>query len=364
MKKAAIILGILFVLLCTSASAEISLDFTAPKTNGLWPRQEGVDTSKRSEWRDQIYFARDAINSNSPMLVPPDDMTKLDLGWSEDHTVYVATDGHLHFHFLGLEPGGLYRIALFYTLADGTAGAYYFSVEGDPENYRTYEWIDYCFSRYPGIYKDLTLVISGNGEVYTHSFDLQIQNVPEEMRNGRYTSLYDENLSFPHYVRKGDPIDSSLLSKPSADVVISSPSDGDIYSGYDGIYLDDFFISLGNRYYDMMKEAGRVVFEIDYTLTELSTGQVVIQKRASSGAVGWGSNDKFSYLVPSFALPPVLNAGEYQLSIEVFEKTWDPDLHQFSDDAVSLGTDTVNFFIEKEFDPTEVYSQYINRQGN
>jgi len=51
------------------------------------------------------------------------------------------------------------------------------------------------------------------------------------------------------------------------------------------------------------------------------------------------------------------------LSIEAFEKTWDPDLHQYRN-AISLGTDTVNFFIEKEFDPTEVYSQYINRQGN
>ncbi|MBE5781689.1 MAG: hypothetical protein E7329_00070 [Clostridiales bacterium] len=360
MKKTAFILCILFVLLCTWASAEISLDFTAPKTNGLWPHQKGVNISKRPEWRDQIYFVRDAINSNLPMLVPPDYMTELDSGWSEDHTVYVANDGYLHFHFWGLEPGCLYRLALFYTLADGSSGECYTVVKPSPEYDNTYTFIDCCFSRYPGIYKDLTLVISGNGEVYTHSFDLQIQNVPEWMRNDGSVGLYDMNLFVPHYVRKDGPINLNLLSKPSSNVVISAPLDGDIYTGYDGIiWFGDCYISLGNKYYDM-KRSGSFSFEVAYTLTELSTGQVVSQKR---GGAAWGSNDKFSYLSPGINLPSVLNAGEYQLSIEAFEKTWDPDLHQYRN-AISLGTDTVNFFIEKEFDPTEVYSQYINRQGN
>ena len=63
MKKIVFLACILFTLLISPASAEISLDFSN-QTNGVWDYHEDADISKRHTWKDQIYTDEKVITCN------------------------------------------------------------------------------------------------------------------------------------------------------------------------------------------------------------------------------------------------------------------------------------------------------------
>lgn len=359
MKKIVFLACILFTLLISPASAEISLDFSN-QTNGVWDYHEDADISKRHTWKDQIYTDEKVINADLPMLVPPKDFDMVFEGWNEDRTVYVAQYETISFAITGLEPDADYRVAFFVPQGNGGTGEDYTKInnqymyENSNGTYIGYASVDISF--YTGIYKDITIVVTGNGEVYTHTFDLQIQNVYdwkiEARANGSLGGIYYEMGNVAQYERKGDRISSMQFTKPNTGIAIAAPLAGDVYTGYHSISVLPCAIALSNLY--SFEEDWR--FDVCYTLVEMATGQIVAQNETG---LGWYSNDTLSYLMPSIILSSALNEGEYQLNVEVFVKNWIPELNQYSE-SVSLGTDSVNFIIEHEFDPTEIYAQYIH----
>lgn len=353
MKKIVILLCVLLVLLCTTASAEISLDFSF-QTDGRWEDHADVDLSNRDRWTDTIYTDPQAVNNDLPMLVPTYSNTGISSGWSEDRTVFVSDWGHVLLGFVGLEPGE-YRVALFVPQANGGTGVEYNTMECREKDELTYAFCG-AVSSYPGVFEDVTLVVTGNGEVYEHTFDVQVQNEEEYMieyhQDGARDGLYYQSWSFASAIRKGGRIDYEDFVKPDSGISISNPLTGDVYTGYEGEMHMSSYISL-DRVYSWEENWE---FGVDYSLTNLTTGQVIASERTGAGR---GDNGKFSYLVLDVELPEVWDEGEYQLSVEVFRSVYDAEQGQ-SVDKVSLGTDTVNFFLEKEFDPRPIYAKYTH----
>lgn len=360
-QKIVFLVCILFTLLSSPASAEISLDFSQ-QTNGVWDYHEDADISKRHTWTDQIYTDEKVINADLPMLVPPKDADMVFAGWNEDRTVYVAQCETIDFAITGLEPDAVYRVAFFVPQGDGGTGEDHIKIDyqnmAKNSNGTNIWYASVDISCYTGIYKDITIVITGNGEVYTHTFDLQIQNVYDwridERANGVLNGVYYGTGYVAQYEPKGGTFHSEQFqfTRPSTGIAISAPMEGDIYTGYRSISILPCAIALSNLY----SLGEHLQFIVNYTLVETAAGQIVTQNETN---VGLWSNDTLSFVDPSIILSSALNEGEYQLNVEVFVKNWIPELSQYGE-LTSLGTDSVNFHIEQEFDPTEIYAQYIH----
>lgn len=337
-----------------SPSTTISLDF-AEQTDGCWEFYTDLDSQASGTWADQIYTDTYVIRGQMPKLVPADGQKVVSGGWSEDRTVYISQDGSVQLYATGLMPQIVYRTALFVPQSDGGTAVCYSSAVCQENEGRTLVAVA-DISCVPGMYEGLTLVITGNGELYTHTFDVQIQNVADQhiqdRNNGRWNGLYydTEYESVAAYLRKDGPVTGEAIKKPRSGVAISAPLKKDIYTGYDGARLLQCVIALDQSY------APEEAFEVAYTLTEVETEQTVAQNRCAAGLNELG---EFSCLTADILLPEALNAGEYHLSVEVFRLSGG---QQENGEPLPMGDDTVRFFLRKEYDLSALYSQYICRE--
>lgn len=342
-----------------SKSADISLDFTK-KTNGRWAYQVDFDSQEPDSWQDQVYNDSYVVNADMVMLVPPAGSAEILSGWNADHSVYISPSENIQLYATGLEPGTIYRVALFIPRTEndvGTNTIVYYSTAVCQQKDESTLVCSADISCYSGLYKDLTLVISGNGEYYTHTFNVQIQNVSQELIDDRsfgflsglyYDTYRDVSAA---YVRKDGPVDSSSFSTPSSGIAISAPLDNDVYTGYDNASILECIISLDRSYnWDEIW-----LFEVSFHLTEQETGQDVWQRTNYAKLHNSGESSWLTVNIPFSEV----DEGEYSLSAEVIRSVWNDEEHNYVD-AVSLGADTVNFSVEKEIDPSELYAQYIH----
>ena len=355
MKKLFLLLAMLLTLpLCASASAESPIDFDE-MTNGRREDHEDVDPAQRANWTDMIYTDTDVINGDLPMLLPTTGETELDQGWSEDRTIYVSTRGNLYFWVKGLSADTVYRAAMFVPRADGSTGASYAYALADEDGRGGFGFG--LFTRYPGVYENVTLVISGGGEVLAHTFNVQSQNANNSnFEKGLYFedsiySLYNQP-SYCYLSEDISMISIKDLNKPAAGTIqLYAPYDGAVLSGHDGIEHLQTRVALDDIY-DISKGWW---FNARYTLTEIATGRTVIQGETEDFDIG--STYTFTPLFFDVNMPQAMAAGEYQLTIEIIAAN--TRSQKTAEASVHLGVDTATFTIVREDSPLPLYEPYI-----
>ena len=191
-----------------ASNVKITMDFSM-QTNGRWEYLVAQDSGEADTWQDQIYTDPDAVGREISLLVPPVGQTKTVGGWTENREIYICPSGPLQLYATGLESDVRYEVTLFYPLASGDRGIYTSSVTGENPK-ETIQVLSVDFSCFPGWYRNLTLVISGNGETYTHTFHMQLQNVSGQQirdRNaGILSGLYfnGESASAAEHIGSGE----------------------------------------------------------------------------------------------------------------------------------------------------------------
>ena len=326
-----------------SVSTTVSLDFTE-QTNGSWEFLEDLSSRKSPAWPDQIYTDEFVINDQLPKLVPTGGNTTLSGGWSADRTAYVSEDGTLALSVTGLAPGKTYRTALFLPCSDGSTAVCHSSVICR-ENEEKTPVFQGDFACVPGVYDDVTLVITGNAELYTHSFRVQVQNVSEQLRrdrdNGEYRGLYygADRQSEPAWLRSGGPVAEETIKQAKSGITIAEPVKKDVYTGYDGLQLLRCTIALDRKYSPQDR------FEVSYVLTDETGEKTVAEGKCEAEGK---ELETFTCLTAGVLLPETMAEGTYNLHTKVFR----------AGAAQSLGDDTVQFSLRREYDLSQLYGQY------
>lgn len=283
-------------------------------------------------------------------------------GWSKDHTMYESEMQNTWWTVVGLEPDVTYRVALFVPMYNGDVAVKYSTVSAENDTFYSGD-----LTCEPGIYEDITIVITGNGEVFEHTFDWKVQGVDQIFITNRNSGFKDGMYYRGSQNSEGyndSPLfipDIPVPNSPRAageKIEIVSPTPGETMRGYDGTKSLPITVVFKNKR-ALLPGVDR---SVAYTLTEVSTGEIAAQNKMTVG--GSYSPDTGDYLIePVLQLPQTLNAGEYHLEIEVLDETREMTIVDGAPiyrvlASESLGAATVNFFVVMEESPKEIYAKY------
>lgn len=271
-------------------------------------------------------------------------------GWSDDESLYVCY-GDIEVSIPDeLRNGDTYRVAVFCNSDEnGLCAAYGFIdtliVE---EAFNMNESFYVTISNQPGLYRDITVVVTGNNMVSTKTFDVQVIEYPSYYgysgdNDYTYGLVYGNNDSkVPELAtREIRPYDEAKPSIPNNDFIIHWPADGSIHTGYEGV--TEFSNEFSIRTHTSIKKPEYAYISLTYS----STGSIVAEGKQYYSGYSETETYNHYYFSPSydspFQLPENWESGEYRLTIEL----------------EGIGSHYVDIILEKEEqNPTEYYEPY------
>ena len=364
MKRCAAMLVLILLIGCTSAAAELSIDFSQ-KTNGIW-NEEHTEIIRPyiPYYAVLIKGLSDAQIRNVNTLLfeqgwkMEDFYQPLTTGWSDDNAVYVSLDGCMSFWVYGNHPVDQYRCAALYRKKSGEIlEEHDFIIMQDLGDGIYGSYFDIRLSDAPGYYEDVTLVFSCGGDGYAHTFDLlvteDVRTPTDSMTEAAADSRFIENghgfygSKTPTLFCDMENRTHELFTEPDAispgEIVIEYPLEGKVMTGFDGVtgFRYDLSVAIGKAEGVMPPDT------MTFTMTEVSTGKIVAQAFDSDPNLTdcgrfWEGNVLYSIDEQPFVFPSVWNPGEYRLT------------YDFGD----AGSQSVNIYLEKEAgSPTALYDQ-------
>lgn len=344
-KFAAVIAFLAAVWMCAFAHAELDIKVGEDKlTNGVW-NEDHTQLETPFRYPQLLEGIEPAAAEAIIAALLEEGYTMDDLyepltkGWSEDGTLYVSHEDTISVQLpedCGTE---MFRVASFYQADNGEIYRNYKFVETQAgEDGQKIFWLSGVHvSDKPGLYEDITLVVTGRNDVFIRTFDVYIANLSEDTypHPGLADGVSLDGAEQQLYTAQRYVYDEKL-DIPAGDFIIPWPAEGSVHTGYDGV----------ESFSDMLKilldPALPQPEMITVTLTEMSTGKVVAQFREKEP---WMNHDDGYqvYVVDNFVLP----------------ETWDPGVYRLTYEVSGVGTHWVDIVLEKEaLNPAQYYEPY------
>jgi len=349
-KIAAVIAFLAAIWMCTFAYAELDIRVGEDKlTNGMWNEEhtqlvtpfrypqllEGIDPTVAeaviAELLEEGYSMAD--------LYEP-----FTAGWSGDGTFYVSYEGIISVQLPEDCGAEMFRVASFYPADNGEIYGNYQIVETQASEggAQTIWFSGVHVSDKPGLYENITLVVTGRNDVFIRTFDVYIAGLSEEMSHPPGLA---EGISIdgdePHLYTAQRYVYGEKHAIPAGDFIIPWPAEGSVHTGYDGVKVFSDLLLI------QMDPALPQPEMITVTLTEMSTGKVVAQSRQAEPRMNH---------FDGYQEYTVVNAVDEPF---VLPDTWEPGVYRLTYEVGGVGTHWVDIVLEKEtLNPAQYYEPY------